>query len=151
MGFAQRDDVIKNLAPGTADAALRDPVLPGCSDARALGFQTCVIQENDHVAIEFRVMVEDSVAVRPGFRKCLAQLLENPIGSRMRGHIKVQDSAAPVLDDEQTVHQAKGGRWHGEEVEGDNRLAMILEERQPIPFGIAASPKSAEITSDGSF
>src|SRR6516165_109301 len=54
----------------------------------------------------------------------------------MRGYIEVQDSAAPVLD---------------EEVEGDDRLAMIPNERQPIPFGIAPPPKSAEITSDGSF
>jgi len=72
MAFAQRDDVIKNLTPRAADPALRDPVLPRCSDARALGFQTCVIQESDHVGIEFRIVVEDSVAVRPGFSKCLA-------------------------------------------------------------------------------
>jgi hypothetical protein len=69
----------------------------------------------------------------------------------MRGYIEVQDSATPVLDDEQAVQQAEGGRWHGEKVKGDDRLAMILQERQPIPFGIAAPPKSAEITSDGAF
>ena len=69
----------------------------------------------------------------------------------MRGHIEVQDSASPVLDNEQAVQQTKAGRWYVEEVEGDDRLAMIPEERQPIPFGIAAPAKSAQITSEGSF
>jgi len=72
MAFAKCDDVIKNLVPRAADPALRYPVLPGCSDARTLGFQTCVIEESDHVGIEFRIVVEDSIAVRTGFRKCLA-------------------------------------------------------------------------------
>ena len=40
MVFAQRDDVIEKLPAGATDPAFRDPVLLGCSDARALGLQT---------------------------------------------------------------------------------------------------------------
>ena len=63
----------------------------------------------------------------------------------------MKDSPAPMLNDEQAVQQAEGGRRNREEVERDDCLAMIPEECQPIPFGIAAPPKPAKITSDGSF
>jgi hypothetical protein len=36
MSFVQRDDVIEDLPPATADPALRDPVLPGRLHTRAL-------------------------------------------------------------------------------------------------------------------
>jgi hypothetical protein len=57
----------------------------------------------------------------------------------------------PCVDYEEAVQQTERDRWHREEVEGDDRLLMISEKRQPIPFGIAAPPELAEIASDRSF
>ena len=56
----------------------------------------------------------------------------------MRGDVEVQDPAAPVLDDEKTVEQPECQCRHGEEVEGDDHLAVILEKRKPP---LAGSPR----------
>jgi hypothetical protein len=54
-----------------------------------------------------------------------SQLLDDPIGSWVAGHIQVQDPASSVLDDEEAVEQLKCHSWHGEEVEGGDHLAVI--------------------------
>ena len=56
-----------------------------------------------------------------------------------------------MLDDEDAIEQLKGRRRHGEEVEGDDHLAVILEESQPALGGVAATPNAPRIPSHGSF
>ena len=51
-----------------------------------------------------------------------------PIRGRMPRHVEMQDSGAFVLDDEETVQHAEGSGRHGEEVEGDDRLAVVVKE-----------------------
>ena len=63
MGFVQRDGMVQDLAPNTPHPSLRDPVLPGCLDARPFWFQTWRPQKRNHVSIEFRIVVEDHVSI----------------------------------------------------------------------------------------
>jgi len=58
----------------------------------------------------------------------------------------VQNPTPPMLDDEEAVEQLERQRWHGEEVEGNDHLAVILEESQPAPSGITAAPNSSQIS-----
>jgi hypothetical protein len=51
-----------------------------------------------------------------------------------------------MLGDEEAVDQLEGQRWHGEEVEGNDRLAVIPEESRPAPKGITAAPNSSQIS-----
>ena len=44
MLLVQRDDMAQDLAPASSNPAFRDFILPGCLDARPLGFQTCRLQ-----------------------------------------------------------------------------------------------------------
>lgn len=63
MALAQGDDMVENLSAGASYPALGDSVLPRRCDARALWLQTRVVQKCNHAGIEFRVVVEDRVAV----------------------------------------------------------------------------------------
>ena len=72
MLFVQRDDVIEDLAAATSNPAFRNSILPGRPHTRSLGLQTGRLQKPDHVSIEFRVAVQDHVAICAGFREGLA-------------------------------------------------------------------------------
>ena len=69
--------------------------------------------------------------MRGSLGKRFAQLLDDPVRSRVPSHVEVQDLAASVRDDEKAVEQLEGHRRHGEEVERNDPLAVIGEEGQP--------------------
>ena len=54
-----------------------------------------------------------------------------------RVEVEMQDPATFVLDDEETVQHAEGSGRHGEEVERDDRLAVVVKECEPFLAGIA--------------
>ena len=81
MGFVRRDGMVQDLAPNTPHPSLRDPVLPGCLDARPFWFQTCRPQKRNHISIEFRIVVENHVSIWGSFGERFAQLLDDPIRS----------------------------------------------------------------------
>ena len=68
-----------------------------------------------------------------GLRKGLAQLLHDPLRTRMSSNVEMENPAAPMLDDKEAVQQLERQRRHGEELEGDDDLSVILQKRQP-PF-----------------
>ena len=69
----------------------------------------------------------------------------------MPSHIEVQDLAPSVLDDEEAIEQLEGDRRHGEEVDGDDHLTMILQKRKP-PFGwVTAAAYAPQIPSHTPF
>ena len=105
--------------------------LPRTPDARAHCLNAGGLQQIQHLGAEFGVAVQDGVFVRASIRECLAQLLANPCGGRMRGDVEVQDLAAVVVNDEEAVQQTEGRRWHGEEVQGDDGFPVIPQECQP--------------------
>jgi hypothetical protein len=57
---------------------------------------------------KFGITIEDHVAVGPGFAEGLPQLLRNPRASGIFCHIKMQDLAAAVFDDEETIQVSEG-------------------------------------------
>ncbi len=148
--FVQRNDVVQDLSPAAADPSFRDAILPGRLDARLPGLQTRCLQKGDDIAIEFRIAVEDDVTIWACFGKRFPQLLHDPLGSRMAGHVAVQNLASCMLDDEETVEQLERNRRHGEKVERDDHFAVILQKGQP-PFARITAADGSQISSDGSF
>jgi hypothetical protein len=130
MLLVQRDDMVRDLAAATSDPAFRDSILPGRLDARPLGFQTRCPQERDDITVELRVAIQDDVTVRVSLGKGLTRLLDDPLRSRVSGHVEVQDLATSVRDDEEAVKQLEGHHRHGEDVERDDHLAVIGGEGQ---------------------
>ena len=83
MLFVDRDDVVENLTAATSDPAFCDSVLPWRLNTRALRLQAGCLQECNHLIVEFRVVVQQDVAVWICSGKHFSQLLHDPIGSRM--------------------------------------------------------------------
>ena len=149
--FVQRNDVVQDLSPAAADPSFRDAILPGRLDARLPGLQTRCLQKGDDIAIEFRIAVEHDVTIWACFGKRLPQLLHDPLGSRMAGHVAVQNLASRMLDDEETVEQLERNRRHGEKVECHDHFAVILQKGKPTIARITAAADGSQISSDGSF
>src|SRR6266567_3508782 len=57
--------------------SLRDAILPGSMNTRALSLQTRGYQEGDHIAIKFGVVIQDGIAIRTSLGKRLTQLLHH--------------------------------------------------------------------------
>ncbi len=151
MSFVQPNDMVEHLAPATSNPPLRDTVLPGCLDTRPLRRQTRGLQECDDRGIELRVAVQDDITIWTRLGKRLPQLLDDPLRRRVSGHVEMQNPTPPMLDDEEAVEQLEDQRGHGEEVEGNDQLTVILEESLPAPAGINAAPQTAQIPRHGSF
>ena len=151
MSFVQRDDMIQDLSATTSHPAFRDSILPRRLNARPLRFQTRRLQERDDARIEFRITVQYHVTVWASFRKSLAQLLDDPIRTGMSSDVAVQDPAAAMLNDKKAVQQLERQRRHGEEIERDDCLAVILQECQPSLGSVAASVQASQIARDSPF
>lgn len=151
MLFIKRDDMVQDLPPATSDPAFGDTVLPGGLRARWLGLQTRCLQERHDVGVEFRIPIEDRVTIWAGFRKCLAQLLHDPLRGRVTSNVEMQNSASPMLDNEKAIEHLEGHRWHGEEVKCHNHLAVILEKGKPALARVTAALYPAQVTSYASF
>ena len=112
--FIQRDHMVQDLPPAASDPAFGDTVLPGCLRTGWLRAETRSLQELHDGAVEFRIAIEDGVTIRAGFRKCLAQLLHDPVGSRVTRDIEVQNPAPAMGDNEKAIEDLEGQGRHGE-------------------------------------
>ncbi len=84
-----------------------------------------------------QVITEDCIAVAQQVArelvkgKCLPQLLSRPLGGRVGGHIEVQNAAAVMGQHQKHVKDLETNGGHGEEVDGDHLLGVILQECAP--------------------
>ena len=67
----------------------------------------------------------------------------------MLGDIEVDDAAAVVADDEETVEHVEGERRHGEEAHRSDSLAVIAQKGQPTLAGLRMSGRSPHPAGDG--
>jgi hypothetical protein len=65
--------------------------------------------------------------------------------------VEVQDLTTSVLDHEEAVQQSKVDRRNREEVEGDSRFSVILQERQPVFPRITPPSDAPQIAGDAAF
>ena len=145
MFLVPRDDMIQDLATAAPDPALADTVLPWRLYAGSFGLQPGCLQEGSDSGIERRISVKDGVSIGAGLGEGFPQLLNYPLHSRMAGDVAMQDPASAVLHDEKARQQLKRHRRHGEEVERDDRLAVILREGKPRFRWVTATTNSPQI------
>ena len=89
MSFVQRDDMVQDLSATTSHPSFRGSILPRRLDARPFRLKARRLQKRDDVSIEFRIAVEDHIAVGASFRKGLAQLLDDPLRTRMSSDVEM--------------------------------------------------------------
>ena len=82
-----------------------------------------------------RVAVAQQVAWELGERKGLTRLLSCPLRGRVGGNVEVQDTTPVMGQDQENVKNLKTDRGHGEEIDGDQLLGMILKECPPALRG----------------
>src|SRR5437868_11185526 len=151
MRFVERDHMVQDLPAAASDPAFGDTILPGCLRARSFGLQTRCLQKRYDVGVEFRIPIEDRVTIWAGFRKCLAQLLHDPLRGRVTSNVEMQNSASSMLDNQKAIEHLEGNHWHGEEVKCHNHLAVILEKGKPALARVTAPLYPAQVTSHASF
>ena len=66
-------------------------------------------------------------------------------------YVAMQNLASLVLDDKETIQHSERHRRHGEEIEGSDYLAVILEKGEPLLAGIPAPNRATQIPGHGSF
>src|SRR3979411_2371328 len=96
------------------------------------------------MAVKRRVVVKQHEAMRTIARKYIPQLLHDPRGCRLASHVDVQDPPTG-FEYEEARDQLEGQRGDGEEIAGDDRLAVVGEEGRPAAGGIAAVWNASQI------
>ena len=147
----KRYHMVEKFAATTANPALRYSILPGCLNARTFRRQPRRFQERSHMLVEFRIVIEDDIAVWVCVRERLPQLSDDPFRVRPAGDIEMKDTPPAVVNDEKAVQGAERQSRHGKEVKGYNRLAMISQERKPALAGITAPSQPSQISCHRAF
>ena len=129
--LAQDEDVVETLAPDRPDETLREGILP-----RAAGSREDLVDPHalhavaEGVTVD-RVAIAEEVGGGGVVREGVHDLLSGPRSGGMLGNVEVEDPTPMVSKDDQDEEhpQARGG--NGEEVDGDQVLDMVGEERSP--------------------
>ena len=108
MVLAEHDNVVEKLSPNSAHEALCRAVLPRAPERRAARGGCRMSRSRRPPPREDRVVVED--------QETMGGFVGETSQSRVRGHVEVEDSPAPVVDREPDVEQLKAGGRHDEEV-----------------------------------
>jgi len=85
----------------------------------------------------------DQKTVRMFLRKRLAELLQRPFSTRMRGHIVMKDLAPAQFHNHEYIKDSESGCEHHEKVASHDGLGMIVHEGQPAPTRIRRSTAMA--------
>src|SRR5215475_8885836 len=85
------------------------------------------------------------------FRKRFAQLLDNPLCSRMPGDIEVEDLAAAMPDHKEAIDQLESDCRDREEIERRDHFAVILQESKPSLIRITPPTNLSKIPGHASF
>jgi hypothetical protein len=131
MLLVDDDHMVQQVPPATPDPALGNTILSRTSETSPLGLNAEVLDRSDNLYAKVGGSIEDQVAGSRIVGKCLAQLLNHPIGARTPGGIEVQNSSPIMGDDEEAVENAESKCWHGKEIHCGYRFAVVVQKRQP--------------------
>jgi hypothetical protein len=145
MNVIEYDHVIEKLFSTAFDPAFCNSILPRACGACAYGLHAAGCEQIGHVLAELAISIENHVAVSKRFAKGLPELLHNPRASRMFCHIKIENSAPAVFDDEETVQNSEVEGRHGEEIHGRDDLSMIAQKDSPKLAGVHGRRQTPEI------
>lgn len=132
MVFVEHDHMIETLAAERADDPFGVGILPRRSRGGDHRFDAQVLDALLDVDTEYRIAVAEKVTgcFVPGER--FDDLLSCPLSCWVSGHVEVDHFSAVVAKDQKTVQEAKGERWHGEEIDGHDIADVVVEKRPPV-------------------
>ena len=127
----EHDHMIEAFATNGANHPLDIGALPRRARCRQDFANAHVSHVFSEVIAKDRIVVAQEVARELGKGKCLAQLLSGPICGRVGGHIEVQDATPVMGQNQKYVKDLEPDGGHGEEVDRDQLLGMVLQEGAP--------------------
>ena len=127
----EHDHMIEAFATNGANHPLDIGSLPRRARCRQDFANAHVSQVFSEVIAKDRIAVAQEVARELCKGKCLAQLLPGPICGRVGGHIEVQDATPVMGQNQKYVKDLEPDGGHGEEVDRDQLLGMVLQEGAP--------------------
>lgn len=124
--------MIEHLSTRAAHPTLRRSILPRTPNRRAQRLQITGFQEAQHISAELSVMIEQNVSTRARQRKCIPELLHDPIACWMERNVEMQNASAIMFNGEEAIQGAEPKVRNGEEVECGNRFAMVVQKSEPL-------------------
>ena len=149
MALVQRNDLVEQLTPATADPAFRDSILPRALD-RGLHATNCHgSNRSRYFQSILCVVIIDQELGRGLVGKGFAKLLHNPTARWMTSDIEVQDAATVMANEKEAVEHTQRERRDREEIHRRDRFAVIAKKRQPAFGGFWAPGCSPHPAGDG--
>jgi len=136
----QYDYMIEALTTNGSDDSLYIGSLPRRARCRQDFADAHVSHLFSEVVAENRIAVAQQVTRELGKGKCLSQLLSGPLRSRVGSNVEVQNATAVMGQNQENIKNLEADRGHGEEINGDQLLRVILEESAPSLRGRFVSP-----------
>lgn len=150
--LVEDDDVVEKFSTEGARHAFGDAVLPWAAGGDLLVLESKRTNRGGNASLEDGVVVADEVLV-PGLEgEGLSEVLVDPLGVWAIGDAEVEDGASAMLNSEPEVERSEGGGGDGDEVHGDDAVAVVGEEVSPalaLPLGGVWSLELGEIAPDG--
>ena len=131
MSFVQHDDVVETLSSKRPHNPLGNGVRLRCPKRRHDRLDANGTRATNECLSEARISIPDNVAGLATPRRGLNHLPPRPLCGCMPSHIEVDDSATPVLDEEEHVQRLERQGVDGEEVTSPDLRSVISKERSP--------------------
>src|SRR5262245_17974819 len=131
VALAEDEDMIETLSPDRADEAFPEWILPRTSGSREDFLDLHALHTLAEGVPVDRIAIAQEIGGCGVVREGVPDLLGGPSRRGMLGDVEVEDPTPMVgEDDEDEEHtQASGG--NGEEVDGNQVLDVVREERSP--------------------
>jgi hypothetical protein len=131
VDLVQYDDVIEAFSAERADEPLRVRILPRGSRRRDYVLDSQYLDCAPVALSVDLVPISDQESWRALLGEGVDHLPSRPFGGRVRRHVEVQ-YAPPVMREQDKPEQgAERSGWHDEEVQRDQVLEVVVQERPP--------------------
>jgi hypothetical protein len=131
MRFPENNYMIKAVLTYRSDQAFAERILPRTPRRRQNFLDAnCANPFSKLLSINAVTIPQQIPRFAPSGKR-LNDLLASPVCCRMFGHIVMHDSPTVVGENDQNKQDAKRSSGHHEEVDGDQVLDMIVQERSP--------------------
>jgi hypothetical protein len=126
-----RLSTVQTLAADRADEPLREGTLPRTAGSREHLLDLHALHALAERVTVDRVAIAEEISGGGGVREAVHELLGCPCSRGMLGDVDVEDSAPMVSEDDQDEKHSQVSGRNGEEVDRDQVLDMVVQERAP--------------------
>jgi hypothetical protein len=131
MSFAEDQNVIQTLAADRADEALRERVLPRTLRRRKDFVDAHALHSMPKRRAVDLITVAQEIRGRGLVREGVHDLLGGPVRGGVLGHVEVDDAPPMMSEHDEDEEHAQARSGHSEEINRDEVLDMIGQERPP--------------------